>query len=329
MKIIRVFFIFLVISCSSKWENVPVNEFLSEKKIDTMEYSTYDELFSTRHLHKIKSRNCHENAFMFDILVADMEYVYLEIGDENELDKAIFLKINKHGEIIDSLKINRSSKIINDYIFDNNSYCSWLIDANKDFKPLENIDYFSSTDSTKLKSLIHDINQNNPKFYLKSRYGNFNQLDTCNYFILFKKNKLEKHNFLSTLDLREQLKIPDTITDFFSSRFKELKSIDSNEFFNYDNFYAFSFDKEIRKGISGGSLFSNTGTSRSYCNSYNGTYFITLLNKSKLKLKLMNEQICKSNESYKYSGQTIVYNESYLDFYLIQSDVYHYYIVKK
>ena len=169
-----------------------------------------------------------------------------------------------------------------------------FIDANKKLKPLKNINYFSESDSINLKSLVNKINKNNLKFYTTSEYSSDSKIDTCNYILLFKNDQLEKHNFLSTIYLSEQLTIKDTIREGFSSRFKELSSINIEEFFKYDNFYAFSYDKEIRKGISGGDLFSNTGTSRSYCNSYNGTYFITLQNKSKLKLKLMNDQICEN-----------------------------------
>lgn len=325
MRIITIFFIFFLISCSSKWENEPINEFLSEKKVDTTEYYTYDELFKTGKINKIKSLNCNQNVFIYNILVSENECVYIEKRHTSEAGKTIFLKIDKNGEIIDSLTISRGSKIINDYILDKNTYCSWLVDTNKKFKPLKNINYFSKSDSINLKSQINEINKNNLKFYTSSEYSN----DSISYILLFKNNELEKHNYFSTNNLSEKLIIKDTITEGFSSRFKELNSINTNEFFNYDNFYAYSYDKQIREGISGGDLFNNTGTDRSYCNSYNGTYFITLQNKSNLKLKLMNEQLCESKDVYEYTGEANIYTESFLNFYLIHNDVYHYYIVKK
>lgn len=325
MKTIIIIFSFFLISCSSKWETEVINEFLSNKKIDTTEYKTYDELNAKGLITKIKTMNCNENAYIFNLLVSENECVYIEKRHPSGFDKSIFLKINNKGNIVDSLIFKRGSSIINDYIIYKNSYCSWLIDSNKNFKPLKRVSYFSKSDSIYLKSLVKKINTNNLKFYTRTEYGN----DSISSIMLFKDNEIEMHYYSSNSNLSKQLIIKDTISEGFSSKFKELNTIKTNIFLKYDNFYAFSYDKQTRKGISGGSLFSNTGTSMSYCNSYNGTYFLTLQNKSKIKLKLMNEQICESNEAYEYSGEAIVYTENFLNFYLIQNDVYNYYIVNK
>lgn len=329
MKIIVILFIFFLISCQSKWENEPINEFLSEKKIDTTEYKTYEELFLNKKINTITTSNCNENSFIYNTLVLENKYIFIEKKYNSNNVKNVLLKIDKDGKTIDSLIIDKYYSIINDYLIDKNSYCSWFIDNDKKFKSLKNIDYLSKSDSTKIKSLINKINKNYLKFYLATEYTVNGRIDTCNYIILFKNDKLEKYNFLKTINPEEQLKTKDTITEGFSSRFKKLNSINTNEFFKYDNFYAFSYDKQIRNGISGGDLFSNTGTSRSYCNSYSGTYFITLQNKSNLKLKLMNEQICENEEGYEYSGEANIYTEKFLNFYLIHSNVYQYHIVKK
>lgn len=325
MKLIIVVFSLFFISCSSKWETEEINEFLSEKKIDTTKYHTYDELNAKGLITRIKTINCNENAYIFNLLVSENECVYIEKRHPSRFDKSIFLKINKNGNIIDSLIIVRGSDIINDFIIYKNSYCSWFIDSNKNFKPIKRVSYFSKTDSIHLKSLVKKINKNNLKFYTRREYGN----DSISSIMLFENNELEMHYYSSNSNISTQLIIKDTITEGFSTRFRELNKINTNILLKYDNFYAFSYDKQTRKGISGGSLFSNTSTSMSYCNSYNGTYFLTLENKSKLKLKLMNEQLCESNEAYEYSGEAVVYTENFLNYYLIQNDVYNYYIVNK
>lgn len=323
MRIITIFLFIFLISCQSKWEDEPINEFLSEKKIDTTKYNTYDELYKTGKINKIKSINSNENAFIFNLLVSENEFVYIEKRHPSGFDKSIFLKINKNGNIIDSLIIYRGSSIINDYIIHKNSYCTWLIDSNKNFKPIKRLSYFSKSDSIYLEALVKKINKNNLKFYTRSEYGN----DSISSILLFKKNELEMHYYSSNSNLSKQLIIKDTVKEGFSSRFKELNSININEFFKYDNFYAYSFVKQTRKGISGGDFFSNTGRSVTFCNSYKGTYFITLQNK--LKLKLINQQLCENENTDEYSGEASVYTEKFLNFYLIHNDVYNYYIVKK
>jgi hypothetical protein len=330
MKIIFILFVFFfVISCESKWENKPVNEFLSEKIIDTTQYIGYEELSSDKKINKITTSNCNENVFIYNTLVLEKKFIFIERKLNSNGDKVVFLKIDKEGEKMDSLIINRNSIIVNDFIVDKNSYCSWFVDNDKKFKALKNVDYLSKSDSTNIKSLVDKINKNNLKFYSVSEYDVDSRIDTCNYILLFKNNALEKYNIPRTADYEEHLGTNDKISQGFSSRFEKLNAINPDELFRYDNFYAYSYDKKVRDGISGGDLFSNTGTTVSYCNSYNGTYFITLQNKSNLKLKLMNEQICESKDAYGYAGQVELYTESSLDFYLIHSDVYHYYIVKK
>lgn len=329
MRIIAILFIFSLISCDSKWKTTPVNKFLSEKNIDTTQYKTYEELFSQKKINRIITSNHNENVHIYKPLVLENKFVFIEKKLNSDDKKLVFLKIDKDGETIDSLVISRYYSIIDDYLVDKNSYCSWFIDNDKKIKPLKNIDYFSKSDSTNIKSLVNKINKNNLKFHSTSEYD-MHRIDTCNYIILFKNGILEKYNFSKTINLEEYLGTKKTIyQDDFSSRFEILNSINTEELFEYDNFYAHSYDEQIREGIGAGDLFSNTGgTSISYCNSYYGTCFITLQNKSNLKLKLMNEQICESEEPYKYTEAT-VYTESFLNFYLTRSDVYHYYIVKK
>ncbi|UGS19920.1 hypothetical protein [Flavobacterium cyclinae] len=329
MKIVLAFFSVFLISCSSKWENEPINAFLTDTKIDTTTYFTYDELTKKGLITKIKTENCNENVFIYNNFISASGDVYIEKRHPKELGMTLLFKINKNGVVADSLLVSRGAKIFDDYIFYKNNVCSWLVDADKNYKPLKNIDYFNAKDSLKLQSLVKEINTNQIKFYVTTEYSGDSRLDTCNYILLFKKDIIEKHNFYSTIELSDDLPIKDTVTEGFSKRFKELDYINSNTLFQFDNFYAFSFDKQTRKGISGGSLFSNTGTSMSYCNSYNGTYFITLKNKKRVKLKMMNEQLCESADLYEYSGEAQIYTHQDINFYLIHNDVYHYYIVKE
>ncbi|WP_396162417.1 hypothetical protein, partial [Flavobacterium sp.] len=77
MKTIIIIFSFFLLSCSSKWETEDINKFLSDKKIDTTKYHTYDELNAKGLITKIKTMNCNENAYIFNLLVSENECVYI------------------------------------------------------------------------------------------------------------------------------------------------------------------------------------------------------------------------------------------------------------
>lgn len=330
---IAVFIIFILVSCESKWENKKINEFLSKNVIDTTEYNTCEELFLNGKINKIVTSNCQENVFIQNPIVSENKFIYIEKKHNSDNNKIVFLKIDKNGKTIDSLIIDRDVAIINDYIINKNSYYSWFVDNDKNIKKLENVNFFSKSDTTKIKSLVKNFKKYNLKFYSTSGYPNNDRsIDTCNYIISFKKDKLVKYNFSNTIHPENDLKIESTISLDFSAKFKEVESISKEDLFKVDNFYAYSLDMLIRQGISGGNLFSNTGTSSSTCNIYTGTYFITILGQSNMKLKLMNVEICENEDIYEYAKQALFYDvstEAFLNFYLIHSDLYHFYIVKK
>lgn len=335
MNKLPVFIIFILVSCNSKWENTPTNKFLAECIIDTTKYNTYEELFLNGKIKRIITTDSHATYTHFATpIVTEDKFIFIEKKYYQDIGKNVIIKIDKNGETVDSIIINKNSAIINDYIIDKNSYCSWFINNDKNMKNLENVNFFSKSDTTKITALVKTLNKNKVQFFSTSGYSNENSIDTCNYIISFISNKLIKYNYLKSIGPEYDLQIKSIISSKFSTKFRNIKSINSENLFKVDNFYAYSLDKLIRRGISGSDFFSNTGTSISYCNSYDGTYFITLLNQSNLKLKLMNKQICENRSIHEFAKKNDVFTEDFLNFYLIDIhgfyfDVPLYYVVKK
>lgn len=332
MKIITFIFIFFLISCETKREIETLNKYLISNKIDSTDYYTFNELYKTGKINKIKSLNCEDK--VLNLLAFENNYIFLEKTSNLDKRKIIYLKIDKNGNTIDSLTLSKDFLILNDYIFDKNSYCSWFVDNDKNFKKLKNIEFLNISDTIKVKAIVENLKKNNIEFHSTSEYNINDKIDTCNYIIAFKKNKLVKYNYPTAIK-PEQLKIENKIHNGFTSKFKTLNIIENENLYKYDNFFAYSYDKLIREGISGGDLFSNNGTQSSSYSYYKGTYFITLKNHSKLKLKLMNAEINESREHYQYeeekylfnAGSTI-YSETFLNFYIIPDNC-NYYIIKK
>ena len=327
--------ILILVSCNSKWENIPVNKFLAESIIDTTKYNTYEDLFLNGKIKRITTSDSLENYTHFPTpIVSEDQYIFIEKKYDPNADKNVIIKIDKDGEIVDSIIINKNSAIINDYIIDKKSYCSWFIDNDKTMKNLQNVSLFSKSDTAKIKDLVKTLKKKKVQFYSTAEYSSQTSIDTCNYIISFMSNKLVKYNYLKSIGPKYELQIDGEISSRFSKKFRSINSINSEVLFKVDNFYAFYFDKQIRRGIKGSDFFSTTGTNFSYCNSYSGTYFITLQNQSNLKLKLMNRQLCENQSVHEIPKKNDVYTEDFLNFYLIDvHGVYFatplYYVVKK
>lgn len=335
MNKLAVFIIFILVSCNSKWKTTPVNKFLAESIIDTTKYNTYEDLFLNGKIKRIITSDSLENYSHFPTaIVSDNQYVFIEKKYYQDADKNIIIKINKDGETVDSIIINKNSAIINDYIIDKNSYCSWLIDNDKTIKNLQNVSLFAQSDTTKIKQIVKKLKKDKVAFYSTSEYSSQPSIDTCNYIIAFMANKLVKYNYLKSIGPKYDLQIDGEISSGLSKKFRSINSINLEVLYKVDNFYAFYFDKQIRRGIKGSDFFSNTGTNFSYCNSFSGTYFITLQNQSNLKLKLMNRQLCENQSVHEIPKRNDIYTEDFLNFYLIDvHGVYFatplYYVVKK
>lgn len=332
MKIITFIFIFFLISCETKREIETLNKYLIPNKIDSTDYYTFNELYKKGEIDKIKSLNCEDK--VSSILAFENNFIFLEKISNLDKRKITYLKIDKNGNTIDSLTFSKDYLIINDYIINKNSYCSWFVNNDKNFKKLINIDFFNISDTIKVKEIVEKLKKNNIEFHSTSEYDINDKIDTCNYILSFKKNELVKYNYPTTIK-PEQLKIENKINNGFTSKFKALNIIENENLYKYDNFFAYSYDKLIREGISGGDLFNNNGTQSSSSSYYKGTYFITLKNRSNLKLKLINSEIDENKEYYVYedekylfnAGPTI-YSETFLNFYIIPLDC-NYYIIKK
>ena len=154
------------ISCMhSKWETISTNKFLSKNIIDSTDYNTLESLYLKGKLGKIITYNKSNNfCHFYKPLASYYRNVYVERYLPNS-NKNIIVKFDYNGKAIDSLLINKSAAIINDYIIEKDSYISWFVDNNKKIKKLENVNYFSESDTTKIKTLAKSIKKNNYLFH--------------------------------------------------------------------------------------------------------------------------------------------------------------------
>jgi hypothetical protein len=320
---------FILFSCERKWEIISINKFIFEKKIDTNKYKTFDQLSLNSKVVKFHLLNRNENLFIGNHLISNENFIFMERKNYIDKSKIVLYKYDKNFNLKDSLIINKNCKIINDYIFDKNSYCSWFIDEERNFKKLKNFDFFLKSDTTKVKLLVDKIKRNNIQYYSISE-PNTSLIDTCNFIILFNKNKIEKYNLLSTIKPIDYLNSESTFANGLSDNFKLLEWLDNELLFSYDNFYARYKNKLIRKGISGSELFNNGGISIPPKSYYIGTYFITLKNQNKFKLKMMNNKLNDLYEEVNYDCITNarIFSNDLINFYLVEIDD-NCYIIKK
>ena len=168
------------------------NKYIGTKKIDTTTYSSLEELFLKGVIKKITTSNDDyiDNHAHFSLpLVYDKKYdynrkyVFIEKKYIPDDEKIIIVKYDKEGNALDSIVVDQNTTIINSYIIERDTYNSWLIDSDKRFKKIENIDYFSESDTTKIKSIVKSLNRNHESYFSTSEYTDEAMIDTCNYII--------------------------------------------------------------------------------------------------------------------------------------------------
>lgn len=316
----------------AKWESKPANKFLSSKKIDTTAYHTFEQWAQKGEIKKISTTENDrlENFYLLRYpMVSNRRFVFIEKDNNIDDRKNIIVKYNDEGEPIDSLIIDNESTIINSYIIKKDSYQTWLIDDDKSVKNLENVNYFSASDTLKIKAIEKSLNKNNVSYYATSDYATDKRIDTCNYIISFEK-KLIKYNFLRKINPEYDLKFKKDNTSEFSKVCKTITSIQSENLFQVDNFFAKSYNTYIPGNKIEFKLYPNGGGAPQ-CNNFDGTAYFSLQTTSKLKLKMDNQSICENRNLKELSEFHTIYTSDYLNFYLIEKDSWHavFYVVKK
>ena len=319
------------ISCMhSKWETISTNKFLSKNKIDSTDYNTLESLHIKGKLGKIITSNTSNNfCHFYKPLASYYRNVFVERYLPNS-NKNIIIKFDYNGKAIDSLLINKSAVIINDYIIEKDSYVSWFIDNNKKIKKLENVNYFSESDTTKIKILAKSIKKNNYLFHRNNENSSIPIIDTCNYVIIFDNNKLTKYNYSKNIYSTYDSKIESDNSSMFSNNFKQIDLINAEKILKIDNFYSINHQKFIRGYDSGG--FNINGGGNDPCERFYGTCFITIISQNNLKFKLNNQDICDNRDISTFSPNYNIYSEEFLNFYMItEIDIEKsvFYIIKK
>ncbi|MGV3696172.1 hypothetical protein [Flavobacterium sp.] len=139
----KVFFLIIIlvsiIACrDDTWEAVSVNRFLDKNSLDTIPYGTFDELYLKGKLGRIIIPDTADSPLHFDEpqVAYNEGYVFIEKKYAPNSKKNVIVKLDPNGTIIDSIIINKSAKIVNDYIIENDSYISWFIDGDKRIKKI-------------------------------------------------------------------------------------------------------------------------------------------------------------------------------------------------
>ncbi len=329
-----------IFSCrDSKWKVTPANKFLAIKKTDTTSYSTFEELYLKGTIKKITTSDSDyiDNHTHFSLpLVYDKKYdytkkyVFIEKKYIPDDQKIIIVKYDKEGNALDSIIVDQNTKIINSYIVERNSYTSWLIDSDKRIKTIENVNYFSESDTSKIKEIVKSLKRKNESYYSTSEYTDEAMIDTCNYIISFKNNKLTKYNYLKKFRPEYELKLGKDNTSEFSKEFSLMSSLKSEKLFQVDNFFAKNHYTFIPGNKWDFKLYPNGG-GVPQCDNFMGSVFFSLLTTPPLKIKINQESICENRNLNELAEYHNVYTEDFLNFYLIEKGIRNpiYYVVKK
>jgi len=340
LKNLVIFILPFLFACTdSKWEKKPADKFLAAKKIDTTQYSTLEELFLKGVIRKITTSDSDyvDNHTHFSLpLVYDRKYDYnkkyffIEKKYIPDDEKIIIIKYDEDAIALDSIVVDQNTTIINSYIIEKDTYNSWLIDCDKRFKKIENINYFSESDTSKIKAIVKSLKRNNESYYSTSEYTDEAMIDTCNYIISFKNNKLIKYNYLKKFRPEYELKLGKDNTSRFSSSFSLMSSIKSEDLFQVDNFFAKYHYSFIPGNKWDFKLYPNGG-GVPQCDNFMGTVFFSLLTTPQLKIKVNEESICEKRNLNELGEYHNVYTEDFLNFYLIEKGIRNpvYYVVKK
>lgn len=313
--------------------------FLNEVKTDTCNYNTLDSLYRLGKVGRIipfkTNRSIDENKF--NPLVSIDHFIYLEKEYFPDDDKKVILKLDDYGVLIDSLIINKRSAIVNDHIVEKDIFYSWLLDGNKNEKKLENINYFTKSDSLKLKTFIRSVTNNNSEIRFYEPYGISRRMDTCNYIFTIEKNKLEKHNFSSKINVTDfdVSKLNARRLPKFSNKFRKINKVSTDSLIKTNNFFVNTISTYIEGNkLNGSSFHSPTGNSvtiKSGSRYYEGTAFYTLNTGDSLKFKKNNEtmNVKKNLDSLVNLYET--YADEDLNFYFLKELYYtsNIYIIRK
>jgi hypothetical protein len=334
MKKLLCFIIPLLFSCrDASWEVTTVNKFLRHQSLDTTGYSTLGELLQQGKITKITTADYNDRQnylHYYYPLVSHHEFVLIEKDYPSDSDKNMMLKLNRDGVVVDSLVINKHAAFINDYIIEKDTYCSWLVDNDKRLKKLENINWFSESDTTKIKALVYALKRNSKPYYSTSEYATDQRVDTCNYVISFDSKHLVKYNYLKSISPDYTLKLERSNVKAFSKAISGLTKIPSEELFKVDDFYAETHHHYVPGNKFDYKLYPNGG-GVPQCDCFLGSCFFTLATSSKLKYKMVNENICEKNDIHEMAKYHELYSEPFLNFYLLDDGYENasYYILKK
>jgi len=330
----------LLFACrDSKWEITPTNTFLAAKAIDTTTYNTLDELISKGVIKIITTSDSDyiDNHTHFSLPLVynkkydnTKKYVFIEKKLFSDNQKIIIVKYDKEGNALDSIIVDQNTTIINSYIVERNSYTSWLIDSDNRIKKIENVNYFSESDTSKIKEIVKSLKSNHESYYSTSEYTDEKRIDTCNYIISFKNNTLTKYNYLKKFRPEYELKLGKDNTSEFSKEFSLMSSVKSEKLFQVDNFFAKYHNSFIPGNKWDFKLYPNGG-GVPQCDKYIGTVFFSLLTTPPLKIKINQESICENRNLNELAEYHNVYTEDFVNFYLIEKGIRNpiYYIVKK
>lgn len=324
LKITLILIIPFLISCTrSGWKVDKPNKFLIENPIDTSAYKTIQELYAAQKVEKILvSDQINYNSNFVTPLVSNNKNVFFEKRYFPDYNKNVIVKLNQDGKIVDSIVINTDSRFINDFIVEKEYYISWFIDGNKSKKEFKNVNYFAKSDIKTIKKLVKSLQKNNDLYHASLEFTLRGNMDTCNYIITFKNNKLIKYNYLKSISPEYDLKITKDNSSRFSKNFKALPLINSSSLYRVDNYFLRTHHTKL-SGVDSKTLYpTNTGTYPQFCNTLHGTSFITVLIEPELKLKNMKHSICDTKSFEEFSESYVTYSEESLNFYLITWNVY-------
>ena len=317
MKYFSILIILAITSCTNDTQKITsLGKFIGNQEIDTTLYNTYDDLAIQKKIIKISTSDSLANdigtSFRLPLVSTD-KYVFIAKKCMTDYGKQVFLRLNKDGDIQDSIIVNKNVVIFDDFIIDDDFYYSWFLDNNIAMKKIKSINY-SDVDSLKLKDLIIEINKNKTPF--TKGYDFYDKTGTENYLITFANNNLVKYYYSANLSKKYSNRLLLDYNDDNKAykKTKDLGSIKSDNLFKVDNFFAETYNEFIEGNSIKG--FNPTGGS-SDSDKYVGTYFFTLSNKANLKLKINNEELRKSNNISDFAKYQEVYTEDLLNFYLI------------
>ena len=259
--------IFLILRYESKEHITPINRFIRNEKIDTLQYKTWEQLEQEGKVTKI----WYTEPILFSALLDKVTLDAILPKYDTLNNTIVFMKYNKDGFASDSLVLPKDFQEIDKYLTNGKQYTSWLLNGNKTLHPVIQI----QGDSINLKKTAERITAKRLPYkaiselrdYTDAEYDSISKLNeksegattfvtepvfSKNYLVFSEGGKIYGLNLVkNNLNIYDYLKISDQIERKTPNNYMDFAVyLTADSFAEIDNFFAKTKTNVASRGLS-------------------------------------------------------------------------------